>query len=111
MLSTFRDKKRVKLFVSKVDEQFMATIMFNRDDITIASQGIFNLLNKKLLDLDRTGRCIGDKYYHKIRNSTTTEDVDLKSKVMNGTIHFKTPPSPFINNGYYQMPFSIHRVD
>ena len=110
MLSTFRDKKRVKLFVSKVDEQFMATIL-NRDDITIASQGLVNLLNKKLLDLDRTGRCIGDKYYHKIQNSTTTEDVDLKSKVMNGTIQFKTPPSPLINNGYYQMPLSIHRVD
>ena len=110
MLATFRDKKRAKLFVSKVDEQFMATIL-NCDDITIASQGLVNLLNKNLLDLDRTGRCIGDKYYHKIRNSTTTEDVDLKSKVMNGTNQFKTPPSPLINNGYYQMPLSIHRVD
>ena len=110
MLATFRDKKRAKLFVSKVDEQFMATIL-NRDDITIASQGLVNLLNKKLLDLDRTGRCIGDKYYHKIQKSTTTEDVDLKSKIMNRTIQFKTPPSPLINNGYYQMPLSIHRVD
>ena len=45
MLATFRDKKRAKLFVSKVDEQFMATVL-NRDDITIASQGLVNLLNK-----------------------------------------------------------------
>jgi len=66
LLAKFHDKAG-KVVITETDERFML-LMMERNDITVVSEGLVNGLNKKMWNLDYIKRCVGDRYYHKIRS-------------------------------------------
>ena len=67
--------------VTHEDEKFLLE-MYERDDITVVSEGLVSGLDKEKWSLDYVSRVAGDEYYHRFRrfDRQTQDDVTMKSK-------------------------------
>ena len=76
------------------DEKFLLE-MYERDDITVVSQGLVSGLNKEKWTLDMIERVAGDEYYHKFRKFEKPSQVEAANpaqKTAKKNITAKTAP-------------------
>lgn len=88
LLADFRPTKGNEVVVTLEDEEFLLN-MYERDDITVVSEGLFTGLDKDKWTLDYIRRVAGDEYFHKFRRfarEKTEPENAAESKLVSGDV-------------------------
>lgn len=80
LLADFRPiEKDGELVITLEDEEFLLK-MYERDDITVVSDGLFSGLDPDKWTLDYIRRVAGDQYYHRFRRFDIVKEEEAKGK-------------------------------